>query len=81
MAAGKEVHMHFEKAFQSLLTKESGSPEWLLGLRRQSFEAFNTIGFPSRQNEDWKYTSTRALADGDFSLKLKKRLRRGASAA
>ncbi|MES2744983.1 MAG: Fe-S cluster assembly protein SufD [Bdellovibrionota bacterium] len=68
MAAGKEVHMHFEKAFQSLLTKESGSPEWLLGLRRQSFEAFNTIGFPSRQNEDWKYTSTRALADGDFSL-------------
>ncbi len=37
-------------------------------LRQSAFDRLLASGLPNRQNEEWKYTSLRDLADGDFHL-------------
>lgn len=41
---------------------------WLDAARAQGIERFNTLGVPTVRDEDWKYTSLRALASKQFSL-------------
>lgn len=53
----------FETAFHQVLADKTSSPDWLKDLRQKSFDGFLQLGFPTRQNEDWKYTSTRPLAE------------------
>lgn len=35
-------------------------------IRSKAFERFLELGFPHRKNEQWKYTSTRKIAETDF---------------
>ncbi len=41
---------------------------WLRKLRQEGFARFTEQGFPTLRNEDWRFTSTAAIAGTDFQL-------------
>ena len=43
-----------------------GVPPWLVTLRRNAFERFAELGFPTTHDEDWKYTNVSAIAKTRF---------------
>jgi Fe-S cluster assembly protein SufD len=43
-------------------------PSWLSLLRREAFERFLDRGFPTTNDEDWRFTSVAPLASTEFSL-------------
>lgn len=43
---------------------------WVREDREKAWREFQSLGFPTRKNEDWRYTSVSSLADGKFSLAL-----------
>ncbi|HWP84092.1 MAG TPA: hypothetical protein VNN17_02805, partial [Terriglobia bacterium] len=44
----------FHERQQALLRQE---PEWLSALRQEAMDAFADHGFPTPQDEEWRYTS------------------------
>lgn len=60
------MSVQFETAFREIFSDTTYNPDWLKDLRQKSYDQFLKAGFPTRQNEDWKYTSTRALAELNF---------------
>ena len=46
---------------------EAPGPEWLLSLRRTAAERFAAIGFPTRRNEEWRFTNVAPIADTPFT--------------
>ena len=58
----------YETAFAELKTSLHGSePAWLSDLREESFAEFGRAGFPTVQNEEWKYTNVGAIAKTSFT--------------
>jgi len=58
-----------EETIYSSVFRESLSqnqPEWLKNLRREAFEYFTENGFPTPQNEEWKYTNVREVVSGEW---------------
>lgn len=47
---------------------ELAPPEAVASRKQAALEAFNSVGFPTRKHEQWKYTDVRALAEGEFDL-------------
>jgi Fe-S cluster assembly protein SufD len=47
---------------------ESNETAWLKASRLQGVNRFNTLGIPTLRDEDWKYTSLRALASKQYSM-------------
>ncbi|HYN84096.1 MAG TPA: Fe-S cluster assembly protein SufD [Pyrinomonadaceae bacterium] len=43
-----------------------GEPEWLARLRSDALERFERGGFPTTDDEDWKYTNVAPVARGNF---------------
>ncbi|HYX32071.1 MAG TPA: Fe-S cluster assembly protein SufD [Oligoflexus sp.] len=43
------------------------TPAWIQPMRASAFQKFSQLGFPTRQNEDWKYTSLRSVTGSSFS--------------
>lgn len=43
------------------------TPAWMQPLRASAYQKFSELGFPNRQNEDWKYTSLRPITSASFS--------------
>jgi len=48
--------------------RPDGEAAWLSSAREQSAERFNALGIPTQKDEDWKYTSLRALANKQYSV-------------
>lgn len=46
----------------------SNQPEWLKDLREKAFRFFTENGFPTPQNEDWKYTNVSSVVSGRWSV-------------
>lgn len=46
----------------------SGEPAWLKNLREKAFAYFKQEGFPTPENEEWKYTNTAPIAKASFDL-------------
>lgn len=44
----------------------SGSPTWLRALRESAIGSFERLGFPTRNDEDWKYTSVEPIVSQSF---------------
>ncbi|HUG98280.1 MAG TPA: Fe-S cluster assembly protein SufD [Gammaproteobacteria bacterium] len=42
-------------------------PDWLTALRREGLLHFATAGFPTRRDEDWKYTDLKLVARRSFA--------------
>lgn len=43
------------------------TPAWMQPLRASAFQKFSELGFPTRQNEAWKYTSLRSITGNSFN--------------
>lgn len=48
--------------------ENSNQPTWLKSLRENAFDFFTENGFPSVENEDWKYTNVAPMAKENFLL-------------
>ncbi|HZT60131.1 MAG TPA: Fe-S cluster assembly protein SufD [Pyrinomonadaceae bacterium] len=56
-------------AFQEFATRGGGGePSWLARLREGAFERFEETGFPTTNEEDWKYTNVAPLARKAFEV-------------
>lgn len=44
------------------------SPEWVQALRRDARARFAQVGFPTRRDEEWKYTNTAQIVETPFKL-------------
>ncbi|MBT8295678.1 MAG: Fe-S cluster assembly protein SufD, partial [Gramella sp.] len=55
-------------AFEESLDPESG----LENLRNEAIKDFETLGFPTKKDENWKYTSLNAVLKHDYSFFPKK---------
>ncbi len=51
--------------FQTSL-ENANQPEWLKTLREKAFSYFTKNGFPTVQNEDWKYTNVKELVNNEW---------------
>ncbi len=47
---------------------ELGGPNWLTERRRSAATSFAELGFPTRKNENWHYTSVAPIADRTFRV-------------
>jgi len=57
------AHAHFVSRFGDCEAQLAGSsPDWLAPVRRAAIERFAELGFPTRKNEAWKYTSVVNIA-------------------
>ena len=65
LQAGKETI--YKQDFQTSLEK-SDQPNWLKSLREKAFAYFTANGFPTVENEDWKYTNVAPMAKESFLL-------------
>ncbi|MCS2609891.1 Fe-S cluster assembly protein SufD [Halomonas dongshanensis] len=43
-------------------------PTWMAARRQAGAARFDALGFPTRRDEEWKYTDVRAIAQGNFAL-------------
>ncbi|MCH8123655.1 MAG: Fe-S cluster assembly protein SufD [Bacteroidetes bacterium] len=46
----------------------NGSQPFLLGLRSNALQAFQSLGFPGRKSEDWKYTPVTKWLDASLQM-------------
>jgi Fe-S cluster assembly protein SufD len=54
---------HYVSRFRECEAQLAGSgPAWLAPVRRAAIERFAELGFPTRKNEAWKYTSVSEIA-------------------
>lgn len=65
LQTGKETV--YKQDFQTSLEK-SGQPDWLKSMREKAFAYFTENGFPTVENEDWKYTNVAPMAKENFLL-------------
>ena len=47
---------------------ETSAPAWLEALRTRGIERFNLVGFPNRQQEEWRHTDVSPIARTEFHL-------------
>src|ERR687893_778418 len=64
--AVKEKSSYWEGFLESAWRTDDGSPRWLRDLRWQGLERFRARGFPTTDEEDWKYTNVAPTARGNF---------------
>src|SRR6267142_108701 len=59
----------YQAVFRALQASSSqaGLASWLLRLRESAMDRFETLGFPSIEEEEWKYTNVSAIARADFA--------------
>ncbi len=57
----------YADAFREFSTSApEGEPSWVARVRESGFERFEELGFPTTDDEDWKYTNVSTLARGTF---------------
>lgn len=60
---------HYDREYQRVEKKLFGqNQDYLKRLRKTAFERFSTLGFPSKKQADWKYTSLTTLRQTPYSL-------------
>lgn len=48
--------------------QRGAEPSWMAARRQAGAARFEAMGFPTRRDEEWKYTDVRAIAQGNFAL-------------
>lgn len=54
------------------LLHENESATWLKHLRENAFDSFEKTGFPTPENEEWKYTNVATINKETFEISLEK---------
>ena len=67
MTASSAGLENFQAAFASQ-GRGAGEPEWFSVARTGAWDSFARAGFPTSKNEDWKYTSVSAIAEGAYRI-------------
>lgn len=62
MNASSKDSNAYAVAFDAGKTRRAGEPSWLRAFRESSFERFQAVGFPSVDEEEWKYTNVASIA-------------------
>ncbi|HYW74067.1 MAG TPA: Fe-S cluster assembly protein SufD [Pyrinomonadaceae bacterium] len=57
----------YAAAFSEAALRKTEEPAWLRDFRNASFARFQEIGFPSVEEEEWKYTNVAAIGKGNFA--------------
>ncbi|WP_110687993.1 Fe-S cluster assembly protein SufD [Salinicola aestuarinus] len=57
-----------QRFLERLPARRGDEPSWVAARRQAGAARFEAIGFPTRRDEEWKYTDVRRIADGDFGL-------------
>src|SRR3712207_2442036 len=63
--AVKEKNIYAD-AFREFVGGRAGEPSWVARLREGAFERFEETGFPTTDEEDWKYTNVAPIARKSF---------------
>ncbi len=58
----------YRHAFQRFAQNGGGSPSWLQPLREAGLDRFVRAGFPTRKNEDWRFTNVQPIAKSEFRV-------------
>jgi Fe-S cluster assembly protein SufD len=58
----------FVAEFERLAARQRAEPRWLLEARRRGMERFETLGFPTTADEQWRFTSVAPIAEASFVL-------------
>ncbi|HEX8071045.1 MAG TPA: Fe-S cluster assembly protein SufD [Pyrinomonadaceae bacterium] len=66
MAQAIKEQSAYAAAFEAAQTQ--GAPDWLTRLRADAFARFEQTGFPTTDEEDWKYTNVAPVARAPFTL-------------
>lgn len=53
--------------FAKLTQGTSSEPPWLRALRQTAMDQFAALGFPTKRNDDWKYTDIAPIVEGGFT--------------
>lgn len=56
----------FRSRFASFESSLDGGPAWLLPLRRAAISRFTELGFPTRHDEEWRFTPIGPIVETDF---------------
>ncbi|HWS86982.1 MAG TPA: Fe-S cluster assembly protein SufD [Pyrinomonadaceae bacterium] len=64
--AVKEKNIYAD-AFREFTGAREGEPGWVARLREGAFERFEETGFPTTDEEEWKYTNVAPIARKSFS--------------
>lgn len=57
----------FAGAFREAVRQKSNESSWLQMLRRRSLERFESAGFPTVDQEEWKYTNVAPIAKAELN--------------
>ncbi len=49
----------------------AGEPQWVFDLRKAGIALFSTVGYPTKRDEDWRFSNVSAIADLEFLPSLK----------
>src|SRR5215471_9221928 len=60
--------VHYASEFTKLQAQERRQPPWLGLVRKVALDRFMALGFPTLEDEDWKYTSVAPIAKTPFRL-------------
>src|ERR1041384_2877273 len=66
MSAVKEKSIYADAFGVFAARKAEGEPAWVARLREGAFARFEELGFPTTDEEDWKYTNVSAVARAEF---------------
>ena len=56
----------YSAGFREFAGRRAGEPSWVARLREGAFARFEELGFPTTEEEDWKYTSVAPIARAAF---------------
>ena len=64
----ENIKQEFQSRETSIINEKESS---FLKIKKDAFDAFQHLGFPTTKNEEWKYTSLKAVTDKTFERNIK----------
>jgi len=58
----------YRDVFERFARNGGRAPAWVRPLREAGFDRFARTGFPTRKDEDWRFTNMQPIATGEFPL-------------
>jgi Fe-S cluster assembly protein SufD len=58
----------FVAEFERVTARRTEEPRWVVEARRRGMERFETLGFPTTADEQWRFTSVTPIAEAGFVL-------------
>ncbi len=63
-----EKQNSYVSGFDGFRAARAGEPSWLRTLREEGMDRFSHLGFPTLDDEDWRFTNVEPIAQASFRL-------------